>query len=152
MLWILDDEIRKDIFKEIISKHGERICFIFEGFAELPTDLQKSSVFMKINADFPMCTLVYTTRPEAYGKLQHIATRVVTIEGFTEESVDKYILNIFQNEQKKAHDLKVQINSKPWIKNILHIPINVAIVCLVFFHSAMSVLPDTLTEFYNILI
>ena len=153
LLRILDDEMRKDVLKEIISKHGERICFIFEGFDELPTDLQKSSVFMKINADLPMCTLVYTTRPEAYhGELQHIATQVVTIEGFTEESVDKYILKTFQNEQKKAHDLKVQINSKPWIKNILHIPINVAIVCLIFFHSVISVLPDTLTEFYNILI
>ena len=84
--------------------------------------------------------------------MECIATRVVTIKGFTEESVHKYILKTFQNEQEKVYDLKIQINSKPWIKNILHIPINVAIVCLIFFHSAMSVLPDTLTELYNLLI
>ena len=152
LLLILDDQIRRDVLKEITSKHGERICFIFEGFDELPTDLQKSSVFMKINMDLPMCTLVYTARLEACGELRHIATRVVTIEGFTEESVNMYISKTFQNEQKKVDDLNVEINSKPWIKNILHTPINVAIVCLVFFHSAMSVLPDTLTELYNLLV
>ena len=152
LLLILDKQIRRDVLKEITSKHGERICFIFEGFDELPTDLQKSSVFMKINMDLPMCTLVYTARLEACGELRHIATRVVTIEGFTEQSVNMYISKTFQNEQKEARELKAQINSKPWIKNILHTPINVAIVCLIFFHSAMSVLPDTLTELYNLLV
>ena len=56
LLLILDDQIRKDVLKEITSKHGQRICFIFEGFDELPTDLQNSSVFMKINRP----SLVYT--------------------------------------------------------------------------------------------
>ena len=139
LLLILDDQIRQDVLKEITSKHGQRICFIFEGFDELPTDLQKSSVFMKINTDLPMCTLVYIAHPEACEKLRHIATWVVTIEGFTEESVHMYILKTFQDEQEKAHDLKVQINSKPWIRNILHIPINVAIVCLIDFLSFCNV-------------
>ena len=152
LLLILDDQTRREVFKEMIRKNGERICFIYEGFDELPTHLRKSSMFIEIHKWLPMSTLVYTARPEACSKLRAIATKNVTIKGFSKESVDKYILKTFDNDQEKADNLKVQINSKPWIKKILHIPINVAIVCLIFFHSESSVLPDTLTELYNVLI
>jgi len=152
LLLTLDVQMRKDVFQEILGNNGERICFICEGFDELPTKLCKSSVFTKINTMLPLCTLVYTSRPEACSKLRSIATRVITICGFNEESVNKYILKAFDNEKEKACKLKVEISNKPWIKNILHVPINVAIVCLIFFHSTMSVLPDTLTKLYNLLI
>ena len=48
-----------------------------------------------------------------------------------------------------ASELKEQLDKNPEIKKILHFPINVAIVCLVFFH--FSKLPDTLTELYTLL-
>ena len=42
-----------------------------------------------------------------------------------------------------------QIESSREIKKILHVPINVAIVCLIFFH--FSELPDKLTKLYTLL-
>ena len=51
--------------------------------------------------------------------------------------------------KEAASRLKSQLHKNQHIKGILHIPINIAIMCLVFFH--FSVLPDTLTQLYTLL-
>ena len=48
-----------------------------------------------------------------------------------------------------AQKLKAQIHNNSVVESILHIPINVAIVCLIFYH--FSSLPETLTELYTLL-
>ena len=48
-----------------------------------------------------------------------------------------------------ASKLKSEVKNNNWIRRILHVPINVAIVCLIFYH--FSVLPDTLTQLYTLL-
>ena len=147
LLLIRDDELRDNVYKEIVKRHGNRICFIFEGFDELPNHLHKSAVFSKVIDDLPKCMLIYTSRPNSCMYwLTNIS--VIKINGFTEESVNEYISEAFENEQDTV-SLRMQIDSNPEIKNILHIPINVAIVCLIFFH--FSKLPDKLTELYTLL-
>ena len=87
LLLIIDDEMRKDVFKEMVMSNGEKTCFICEGFNELPFYLRKSSLVASLIQQLPKCTVVYTSRPEASIELQ--ATRVIAIDGFTEESVDE---------------------------------------------------------------
>ena len=152
LLLILDDEMRKDLSKEIVLNNGEKICFICEGFDELPFHLRTSSLVASLIQQLPKCTVVYTSRPEACGGLRSVITRVIAIDGFKEESVDGYISKTFVNivnGKEMASKLKSEIKRNDWIRRILYIPINVAIVCLIFYH--FSVLPDTLTQLYTLL-
>ena len=81
------------IFNEIGECLGEGICFILEGYDELPPSLQKSAIFTKLTDKFPKCTVVYTSHPGAYGKLESLASQVIEIEGFNKESVDECVAN-----------------------------------------------------------
>jgi len=146
-------ELSECLVKEIAINFGEKICFILEGYDELPELLQKSSIFTKLKEKLPKCTLVYTSRPEASDQLESVATRVIKIQGFKKESIDEYISSTFEqvdDGEKLASQLKSELNNNFVVKRILHIPINVAIVCLIFFF--FSALPETLTELYKLLI
>ena len=150
LLQTLNDDLRENIFKEIVNNNGEKVCFIFEGYDELPYHLQKDSVFTKLIEKLPKCTLVYTSRPEAYYKIPYRGCKIIKINGFGKESVDMYISEAFEkhkNGEEMAQKLKTQVHNNPVVRSILHTPINVAIVCLIFFHY--STLPKTLTELYT---
>ena len=152
-LLLVSGEMKEKILNEITINNGERVCFIFEGYDELPQPLQKVPVFAKLTEKLPKCTLIYTSRPEACADLRTIACRAIKIDGFTEELIDDYITQTFDSikngGKEMASRLKSQLHDNLHMKRILHIPINVAIVCLVFFH--FSVLPDTLTQLYTLL-
>ena len=150
LLLVIDDEMRKDLSKEILMSNGEKMCFICEGFDELPFHLRKSSLVASLIQQLPKCTVLYTSRPEASSELR--ATRVIAIDGFKEKSIDEYISKTFLNivnGKEMASKLKSEVKNNNWIRRILHVPINVAIVCLIFYH--FSVLPDTLTQLYTLL-
>ena len=150
LLLTLDIEMKENVCKEIIKNNGEKICFIFEGYDELPYHLQRTSLFTKLTEELLECTLVYTSRHEAF--LSYSRCKVIKINGFNKESVDMYISKAFEklkNGEEMACTLKSQIHNNPVVNSILHIPINVAIVCLIFSH--LSTLPRTLTELYTLL-
>ena len=154
LLLIPNEELSECVVKEITGNFGNQICFILEGYDELPKRLHKSSVFTKIKEKLPDCTLIYTSRPEACSKIEKVATRIITIQGFKKESINQYISNTFDNimdGEMLAMQLSTQLTkSYNWtVRQILHIPINIAIVCLIFFH--FSKLPETLTELYTLL-
>ena len=151
-LLLTEGKLRDSVLEEIIGCLGERICFLLEGYDELPEQLRKSSVFTNLKEKLPNCTLVYTSRSEACDKLESVASRIIKIEGFKKESVDEYISNTFDsvdNGETLASELKSQLDENWAVRDILHIPINVAIVCVIFFH--FSTLPETLTELYTLL-
>jgi len=147
-----DDELKTKVYKDIVKNSGEKICFILEGYDELPNQLRKSSVFTELREYLPNCTLVYTSRPIACSKLESIASRIIKIEGFNKKSVDEYISNTFADVtdgKKFALKLKSQLHQNFILQEVMNVPINVAIVCLIFFYY--STLPETLTELYTLL-
>ena len=151
-LLLTEGKLRDSVLEEIIGCLGERICFLLEGYDELPEQLRKSSVFTKLKEKLPNSTIVYTSRPEACDKLESVASRIIKIEGFKEKSIDEYVSNTFDsvnNGANLASQLKLQLHKNWTVRRILHIPINVAIVCVIFFH--FSTLPETLTELYTLL-
>ena len=148
LLLIPSDKIRDSVLEEIIQSHGKRICFILEGLDELPNHLQSSPLFTKLTEKLSKCMLIYTCRPGSWFPSVR-ASQTIHINGFTEESVDEYILTTFKNEPEMALELKSQVHNNPEVMKILHIPINVAIICLIFFHYFK--LPNRLTELYTLL-
>ena len=77
-------------------------------------------------------------------------SKIIKINGFNQGSVNTYISETFkkyENGEEMADKLKTQVQNNAVVRSILNTPINVAIVCLIFFH--FSTLPKTLTELYT---
>ena len=148
-------ENKKDLqvlVDEITTSQGDKICFIFEGYDELPDQLRDIPVFARLREKLPLCTLIYTSRPQACSQLRRVAFQRIEIQGFEDEQVDEYIINAFdtvEDGKEKAQKLISQVKSNPSIKSLLYIPIYVAIICHLFLFS--STLPNTLTELYTLL-
>ena len=152
LLLVENKNEREALYDEIIASQGDKICFIFEGYDELPEQLRKVPVFAKLKEKLPKCTLVYTSRPEACNQLRHVASQRIEIRGFKEEQVDEYINNAFVNVEdgkEKALKLTSQVKNNPSIRSILYVPIHIAIVCHIFLLTLT--LPETLTELYCLL-
>jgi len=149
LLQIPNEELRKVVYKEAIETKGERICFIFEGYDELPSNLREKPVFAKLMEKFPKCTLVYTSRPEACRKLYNLVSRRINILGFEEAQIYQYICSVFDDNKQQAEMLISQVKQNHIIRNIMSTPINVAIICHIFLK--LSLLPHTLTELYKYL-
>ena len=151
LLLVENKNEREVLYDEITASGGDKVCFIFEGYDELPEQLRKAPVFAKLKEKLPKCTLMYTSRPEACNQLRHVASRRITIRGFKEEQVDEYINNAFEDVEdgkEKALKLTAQVKSNLSIRNILYVPINVAIICHLFL---LTTLPNTLTQLYTLL-
>ena len=152
LLLVENKNEREVLYDEITASLGDNICFIFEGYDELPKQQRIAPVFARLREKLPKCTLMYTSRPEACCQLRHVTSQRIEIRGFKEEQVDKYIDNAFndvKDGKETAVKLKLQIKSNPSISSILSTPINIAIICHLFLLT--SILPNTLTELYTLL-
>ena len=149
---VANENERKALYDEITASEGDKVCFILEGYDELPEQLRRAPVFAKLKEKLLKCTLIYTSRPEACDHLRSVATHRIEIRGFKEEQVNEYIIKAFEdvdNGKEKAEKLTAQVMNNPSIRNILSIPINIAIVCHLFLLTLT--LPTTLTELYTLL-
>ena len=152
LLLVENKNEREVLYDEITASEGDKVCFIFEGYDELPEQLRKAPVFAKLKEKLPKCTLIYTSRPEACNQLRHVSSQRIEIRGFKEEQVDEYINNAFENVEdgkEKALKLTAQVKNNPLIRSILYVPINIAIICHLFLLTLT--LPNTLTELYTLL-
>ena len=103
LLQTADDELNENLITEITRDLGEKICFIIEGYDELP---HQCSVLTKLKKYLPECMLLYITHPEACDKdsLETLTSRIIKIEKCKENSIGKYIyfhahLNMLKMEE-----------------------------------------------------
>lgn len=151
-LLTLNDELRDEVFREITRDNGENVCFIFEGFDELPPRLRKHRLFSKLTEDLPKCTLMYTSRPESCFNIKRKASQRLQILGFKLEQAFHYIHNVLEAKKHlrmKIPDLIKTIESNFIIQTLLSIPINVAII--IYLYITDGSLPNTITKLYNLL-
>ena len=151
-LLTLDDGLKDEVYQEITRDNGENICFIFEGFDELPPKLRKHRLFSKLTEDLPKCTLMYTSRPESCYNIKQRASQRLQILGFKLEQAVHYIHNVLETEEKsksKIPGLIKIIESNSIIQNLLSVPINVAII--IYLYIIDGRLPNTITELYTLL-
>ena len=152
LLLVTNENEQKALYDEIFASEGDKVCFILEGYDELPDQLRKAPVFAKLKEKLPKCTVIYTSRPEACNHLRSFASHRIEIRGFKEEKIDEYIIKAFENVEngkEKAEKLTAQVMNNPSIRSILYVPINIAILCHLFLLTLT--LPTTLTELYTLL-
>jgi len=151
-LLTLDDILKDEVYREITRDNGENICFIFEGYDELPPKLRKDRLFSKLTEDLPKCTLMYTSRPESCNNIKRKASQRLQILGFKLEQAYRYIHNVLETKEylkEKIPGLIKTIESNSILQTLISIPINVAIIIDLYITDGN--LPNTITKLYTLL-
>ena len=150
----MDYQLVQKVIEHIKVHKGDKILFLLEGYDELPVKLQSNHncIFNCLMRDLPRCTIIYTSRPNACLKLSTLASRRIKIQGFEREQIYEYIHNAFHQDpegEQKSSELILQLKKNPTIEAITSVPINVVIICYLFYFEGC--LPETLTEVYHFL-
>ena len=148
-----------DLHKEMIDTCGESCCILLDGFDELPEDKRREqSFFMKLLTGelLPLATVIVTSRPWATNnfvrRYRRYTSQNIEIIGFTWENVDTYVAQAFPNETEQSK-FKQYLKRYPYIRSVMYIPLNCAIVVEVFRESgSIEVAPKTLTQLYTKLV
>ena len=154
-----DDEVRKDVAKEVIRSYGESVLLLFEGFDELPRKLQtEDSIFLDIlcRHKLPKATVLITSRPSATKFLHSIfkgkIDQHIEILGFTTADVQSYVQSVIEDQQLHAKFTQY-LKCYPHIRGLMYVPLNAVIVTEIYkdtkINESEEFVPTTLTELYT---
>ena len=154
-----DEGLCDSTAKEVASRGGKGVIFLFEGLDELPSSLLTSdhSLLLEILEGYlPHVATVVTSRPWAVQHLlenignQHL--RLAEILGFTKKDIFKYISHSFSEEEKP--EFLEYLHSHPQLESIMHIPLNAASIVQIYkqFKRSQQAVPQTLTQLYTALV
>ena len=147
-----DPSIQQAVAEEVISRNGEGLCLILDGFDEFPAHLRKRSLLHDIIEGklLPGCTVVITSRPSAIAQLfrWYIIDKRIEVLGFTQKEIEEYASKFFDSEPQLLEGFHQYRKLNPAIKSMMYIPLNTTIVAEVFLTSRGKLLAHTTTELY----
>ena len=155
------DSKKRTLFVEKIDEfNGKDTLLLFEGYDELPAQLQKDeeSILMQILSGecLPKATVLITSRHSASRFIVLNRKRIsqhIEILGFTRENIQTYINeNIKDSEEREG--LERYLSCYPHIRTMMYIPLNSVIVVEVYHqcHDKDKPAPKTMTELYTSLV
>ena len=134
------------------DEEGKNVLVIADGWDELSESQRSEDSFLYqlLFVDFPLMSVVVTSRPSASTPLHNLAcvNRFVEIKGFGEDDIKEYVWSEFATDQEKAQRLIEQLEDNPLIESVCCIPLNCAIVCHLW-HTLKGDLPSTMTQLYE---
>ena len=134
------------------DEEGKNVLVIADGWDELSESQRNESsfVYQLLFVDFPLMSVVVTSRPSASAPLHNLACvdRFVEIKGFGGDDIKEYVQSEFVSDQEKAQHLLEQLEDNPLIESVCSIPLNCAIVCHLW-HTLKGDLPSTMTQLYE---
>ena len=155
-----DRELQNSVAKEIQHHHGKSVLLLFEGYDELPRNLQtRQSIFLDIlHKNFlPHATILITSRPTAMKFLHRTFRREISqhieILGYTKDDIDSYVHDAIEDEQV-CRDFFQYLKCYPYIHGMMYVPLNAVIVTEVYKNSQQTrekFIPTTMTELYTAL-
>ena len=152
-----DQEQRKAIAQAISASSGEDVCFWFDGWDEMPLEVQRDSFVASFirrdspGSSLPRCTTVVTTRPEAM-YLRIKSSEEIWMKGLSVDKVNEIITKSVEGTDHDPSELIASLESNTSLQSFcLTVPINVAILVSLFF-LFQSGLPNTQTELFKCLV
>ena len=134
------------------DEEGKNVLVIADGWDELSESQRSEDSFLYqlLLVDFPLMSVVVTSRPSVSAPLHNLAcvNKFVEIKGFGEDDIKEYIQSEFASDQEKAQRLIEQLEDNPLIESVCSIPLNCAIVCHLW-HTLEGDLPSTMTQLYE---
>ena len=161
LIYYHNPEEQKLMVKEILKSNGKETLFLFEGYDELPAQMQeaKDSILLQIVSGkcLPEATVLVTSRHSAsWFILKYNGNRIsqhIEILGFTKENIQTYINeNVKDSEERQG--LERYLSCYPHIRTMMYIPLNSVIVVEVYHqcHEKDKPAPKTTTELYMSLV
>ena len=144
-----------EIMEYARQNNGEGLVLILDGWDELPSQLQESSLFRDIvftNRLFNRSTIIVTSRPVSCDEIAELVEKRKThyqILGFSPENADTYIEKYFNNNNPSqlAKLLLDFLKDHENLRRHFYIPITVRMMCFVC--KSDRQIPETLSKLYE---
>ena len=111
--------------KELLEKrHGNSVCFVFDGLDEYsPSNGKDSIVYKIINKKYlNQSSVIVASHPAATARLRSRADRVIEVLGFPNKQVFEYFDNYGFSVSSKSEDLKAFLQVHPNILHMCYLP------------------------------
>ncbi len=150
-----DHKLYAAIGNKMTATKGRGVFVIIEGFDELSDELQRDSIFtdLILGNSLEEATVMVTSRPSAsdvaHAIMSSMRIQHVEVIGFNRKQIDEYVGEIIVNESV-LRSFRQCLNSFPYIRGIMYVPLNCAIVVMVYqFNQETRFFPRTQTELYT---
>ena len=141
--------------KEVVAymcDHSEEILLVADSLDE--ADVDTRSLLWRILCgkceDLPKLHVIICSRPceKTLWLSKHcLLSRRLEVVGFTEEKIAQFVAAFFAQNPQKAHDLQVQLASRPEVRSLMHTPLLATMICRLF--QLEKALPSTQTGVYQ---
>ena len=147
-----NEEMGREMEKELISNKGQCSLLILDGWDEIPETAKGRSLIMDILSKNKLrkTSVIITSRPTASATLYKHANFRIEVLGFTKEELMCYFAKCLGNEVEKAKLLIQRIQENPAVAASCYIPLNASILVHVF--MATKQLPNTQFGIFSSLI
>ena len=144
----------------IMSRHGDGVMLVLDGYDELSSHLQTSSIFAKIikGEVLPKVTVLVSSRPSANQNLHELCQaqkcQFIEVIGFDKEQIQQYVDGALKDNKELREQLMSYLEHYPHIHGLMYVPFNCAIIVQNFRDQMKkkSQPPQTHTEVYQLLI
>ena len=153
-------EEHEAVIHQIRSSGGDGVMLVLDGYDELTSDLQTSSIFADIikGEVLPKTTVLVSSRPSANQNLRQLCQsqkcQFIEVIGFGKEEIQQYVDGALEHNKELRDQLKSYLEHHPHIHGLMYVPLNCAIVVQVFRDQMKnkSQPPQTHTEVYQLLV
>ena len=141
--------------KEVVAymcDHSEEVLLVADSLDE--ADVDKRSLLWRVLCgkcqDLPKLHVIICSRPceKTLWLSKHcLLSQRLEVVGFTEEKIGQFVTAFFPQSPERAHDLQVQLASRPEVRSLMHTPLLATMICRLF--QLEKALPSTQTGVYQ---
>ena len=129
--FMFDPDRILEIAKKIALKDGKGVLLLFDGWDELPIDMQSESVFRDIirvpqKHGLSKAALLVSARQITSANIQQYITTRIEILGFTPEQIEMYVKESLP--ENEADKLMATIKEDPVLEGNCYLPLSTAII------------------------
>ena len=138
---------KESIVHEIVHRKGEGVLLLFDGWDELPNELQRGSLFQILiekphKYSLQKVAIVVSSRQISSTGLQQYSSTRIEILGFTYQQIETYVKTSLKSHPKAASSLLNRIQQDPVLQGNCYLPLSIAIITHTFICMGHS-LPET---------
>ena len=138
---------KESIVHEIVHRKGEGVLLLFDGWDELPNELQRGSLFQILiekphKYSLQKVAIVVSSRQISSTGLQQYSSTRIEILGFTYQQIETYVKTSLKSQPEAASSLLNRIQQDPVLQGNCYLPLSIAIITHTFICMGHS-LPET---------
>ena len=148
-----DEAMAHEVEEELTSCDGKGVLFVFDGWDELPQNVQRCSIIKDIlnNTNLHNSSVIITSRPISSMSLHKVVNFRIEILGFTKDELQQYFAGCLENDTKNVDLLQQRIQENPTVAASCYLPLNASILVHLFKCDG-NMLPKTQFGIFSALI